>query len=101
MDLINTQDEIKNSTLLLLLAGVLLVEVINSIDYLLTGLCRIIAPTIKSLLFVQISFQAAIDIVLIVVLLRIVSTSKLKPKWPKKPLSITTFKTFGFFSVLV
>ena len=32
MDLINTQDNIKNSNLLLLLAGVLLVEVINSVD---------------------------------------------------------------------
>ncbi len=101
MDLINTQDNIKNSNLLLLLAGVLLVEVINSIDYLLTGLCRVIAPSIRSLLLVSASFQAAINLVLIVVLLRIISTSKIELKWPKKPLSITTFKAFGFFAILV
>jgi hypothetical protein len=101
MNLIDTQTEIKNSKLLFLLLGMLLILVIGAVDNLLTNAFRVafsILP-MKPLLGVSIAFHGLILIPLTYVLVSII-----KPATDENPrvfISPKTLKTIGISFILV
>ena len=101
MDFIYIKDELKNSRLLLIILGTLLVPVINSFDSLLAGLYKVFGLTIKNLLILSISFHGLIMIGLVSLLYWIISSSNEKNRQVKITLSLTTLKNWGLISFLI
>jgi hypothetical protein len=101
MELLDIKDEFKNSKILLVILGTLLIPVIHSVDSLLTGLYNIFGLSIKSLLILSISFHGLIIVCLVSSLYWIFSNQKTEQA--KISVSLETLKNWGIisFSILV
>lgn len=101
MNLIDTRTEIKNSNLLFLLLGMLLIPVIGAVDNIVTNTFRVafsILP-MKPLLGVSIAFHG-----LILVLLMYVLVSIIKPTTSESSrifISTNTLKTIGISFIVI
>jgi|JI10StandDraft_1071094.scaffolds.fasta_scaffold01545_13 hypothetical protein len=103
MDIFDTKEEVKNSTILLLVLGMLLSYVINSVDNILDGLFRIIFSLLplKVLTLTSISFRGLIFITLLFILFRLFSSKKLNNSERTIFLSLKAFRTIGLISILI
>ncbi len=101
MDLLDITDEFKNSKVLLVVLGTLLIPVIHSVDSLLVGLYKIFGLSIKSFSILSISFHGLIIVCLAVALYWTFSNQN--PGQAKISLSSRTLKKWGIisFSILV
>lgn len=100
MDLIDSK-EFRNSKLLFIVLGALLVPVVNSIDSLLAGLSKISGLSLKNLLILSISFHGLIITSLISVFYWVNSSNKHKDGEVKVLLSLKTLKIGGLISFFI
>lgn len=95
MILINTSTEVKNSNLLFLLLGTLLIPVINAVDSLITNIFKMTFSILKvtSLMWVSIAFHGLVLISLIYVLIFIIRLRGVM--LPGIRISLKTLQTIG------
>lgn len=101
MDIIDIKDEFKNSKILLILLGTLLIPVINSVDSLLAGLCKLSGLSIKSVLILSTSFHGVIIVLLLVTLYWTISFRNQKSGQSRFLLSRRTLVNWGVISFLI
>lgn len=101
MDIVDIKDTFKNSKILLIVLGTLLIPVINSFDSLLTGLYKIFGLSIKNLLIASISFHGLISICLIAVLYWIISSPGQSDGQVKIIFSLRALKIWGLTSFII
>ena len=99
MDLVDIKDEFKNSKILLVVLGALLIPVTHSVDSLLAGLYKIFGLSIKSVLLLSISFHGLIIVCLLCLLYWTISNQK--SEQAKIFLSLRTLKWWGMISFLI
>jgi hypothetical protein len=101
MDLLDIKDEFKNSKVLLVVLGTLLIPVIHSVDSLLVGLYKIFGLSFKSVSILSISFHGLIIVCLVIALYWTFSNQNSGQS--KISLSHRTLKNWGIitFSILV
>jgi hypothetical protein len=101
MNLIETGPEVKNSKLLFLLLGMLIIPVINAVDSLLTDIFRVTFSTLplKSLLTVSITFHGLILLSLTYILIMIIRQTTVDG--PRVLVSKKTFQTVGISFIII
>src|SRR5688572_8220147 len=102
MELFETKEEVKNLTILLIVLGMLISFVVNSVDNLIDGLFRITFPLLplKSLAITSISFRGLIFLTLVFILIRVLSSNKNQHKNQTIFLHLKTFRVIGIISIL-
>ena len=99
MDIVHIKDEFKNSGILLVILGALLILVTHSVDSLLAGLHKIFGLSIKSVLILSIYFHGVVLACLLCLLYWTIS--KRKSEQAKIFLSLRTLKSWGITLFLI
>jgi hypothetical protein len=99
MDILDVKDEFKNSKILLVILGTLLIPVTHSVDSLLTGLYKIFGLSLKSVLILSISFHGLIIACLLTLLYWTISKQISGQR--KIFLSLRTLKSWGIISFVI
>jgi hypothetical protein len=101
MDIVDFKHEFKNSKILLIVLGTLLIPVINSVDSLLAGLYEISGLSIKSGLILSTSFHGLIIVFLLCTVYWTISFRNQRSGQPKVFLSRRTLVNWGAISFLI
>ncbi len=100
MDIVDSRQEIKNSKLLWLILGILLIPVFNSVDSLVGGLFKIVGFSIMARVMLSTILQAFITLGLLAILFWIIRKWNIEsPPWTV--LTLKTFKTYGFIFLII
>lgn len=101
MYIVDIKNEFKNSKILLIVLGTLLIPVINSVDSLLAGLYKISGLSIKSVLMLSTSFHGLIIVLLLCTLYWTISFRNQKSGQSTFFISRRTLVNWGVISFLI
>ena len=101
MEIVDIKDEFKNSKILLIILGVLFIPVINSLDSLLFGFCKMSGLSIKSILMLSILLHGIIIVFVLFILYWIISFRIPESIQPKFSLTQRTLKNWGIISFFI
>jgi hypothetical protein len=100
MDIIDSRPEIRNSKVLYLILGVLLIPVLNSVDSLAGGLFKMLGLSVISRFALSLAFQSAIILGLLGILVWIITNWHVE-KPPKTALTLKRFRTYGILFLII
>ncbi len=101
MELIDSKDGIKNSKLVWLIAGILLMPLLNGIETLLGGVLKLLGVSVIPRLFISFSLQVIIVLSLLSLLVWIVKNWNSQKSSTSKLITLNNFRLYGFICLVV
>lgn len=103
MGLLKIKDKVKNTSVLLIISGMLLIQVINSFENLLLGISRLVFNLLplNLLTIMSISLRGLFLITTVYILVRILTDGEQENKHKTIFISIKSFQAIGIISILI